>query len=53
MVKSSTEEPIRYPEFVKAIKNMGFNIDVDPEWICVTKDEYLGLPIAMCLPISS
>lgn len=43
MVKSSTEELMRYPQFTKAIKNMGFNIDVDPEWICVTKDEYLGL----------
>lgn len=43
MVKLSTEEPIRYPQFVKAIKNMGFNIDVDTEWICVTKDEYLGM----------
>ena len=43
MVKLSTEEPMRYPQFTKAIKNMGFNIDVDPEWICVTKDEYLGL----------
>lgn len=43
MVKTSTEEPMRYPQFVKAIKNMGFNIDVDPEWICVTKDQYLGL----------
>lgn len=43
MVKLSTEEPMRYPQFVKAIKNMGFDIDVDPEWICVTKDQYLGL----------
>lgn len=43
MVKLSTEEPMRYPQFVKAIKNMGFNIDVDTEWICVTKDEYLGM----------
>lgn len=43
MVKTSTDEPMRYPQFVKAIKNMGFNIDVDTEWICVTKDAYLGL----------
>lgn len=43
MVKLSTEEPMRYPQFVKAIKNMGFDIDVDTKWICVTKDEYLGM----------
>lgn len=43
MVKLSTEEPMRYPQFVKAIKNMGFDIDVDTEWICATKDEYLGM----------
>lgn len=43
MVKLSTEEPMRYPQFVKAIKNMGFDVDVDPEWICVTKDECLGM----------
>nr|DAL04072.1 MAG TPA: hypothetical protein [Caudoviricetes sp.] len=43
MVKLSTDEPMRYPQFVKTIKNMGFNIDVDSEWICVAKDEYLGL----------
>lgn len=43
MVKTSTDEPMRYPQFAKAIKNMGFNIDVDPEWICATKDQSLGL----------
>lgn len=43
MVKTSTEELMRYPQFAKAIKNMGFDIDVDPEWIYVTKDEYLDL----------
>lgn len=43
MVKTSTEEPMRYPQFSKAIKNMGFDIYVDPEWICVSKDEYLGM----------
>lgn len=34
---------MRYHQFVKAIKNMGFDIYVDPEWICVSKDEYLGM----------
>ncbi len=48
MVKTSTDEPMRYPQFVKAIKNMGFNIDVDTEWICVTKDEYLGMTTVLC-----
>ena len=43
MAKKQNDEPMRYPQFAKAIKNMGFDIDVDSEWICVTKDEYLGM----------
>lgn len=43
MVKLSTDEPMRYPQFVKAIKNMGFDIGTDSEWICVSKDEYIGM----------
>ena len=43
MPEQTSGAVMRYPQFVKAIKNMGFNIDVDSEWICVTKDEYLGL----------
>ena len=43
MVKTSTEEPMRYPQFSKAIKNMGFDIDTDSEWIRVSKDEYPGM----------
>ena len=43
MVKTSTEEPMRYPQFSKVIKNMGFDIDTDPEWIRVSKDEYPGM----------
>ena len=43
MLEQPNETVMRYRQFVDAVKNMGFNVDVDPEWICVTKDEYLGL----------
>ena len=43
MPEQTSSTVMRYPQFTKTIKNMGFDIDVDPEWICVTKDEYLGL----------
>lgn len=43
MPEQTSGTVMRYPQFTKAIKNMGFDIDVDSEWICVTKDEYLGL----------
>nr|DAS36815.1 MAG TPA: hypothetical protein [Caudoviricetes sp.] len=43
MVKTSTEESMRYPQFAKAIKNMGFDIGTDSEWIYASKDEYLGM----------
>ena len=43
MLEQPNETVMRYRQFTKTIKNMGFNIDVDSEWICVTKDEYLGL----------
>ena len=43
MPEQTSDTVMRYPQFVKAIKNMGFDIDVDPEWICVTKDQHLWL----------
>lgn len=43
MTKKQNDEPMRYPQFVIAVKDMGFDVDLDSEWVCVTKDNRFGM----------
>lgn len=43
MTKKQNDEPMRYPQFVTAVKEMGFDVDLDSEWVCVTKDNRFGM----------
>ena len=39
MLEQPNETVMRYRQFVDAVKNLGFNVGVDSEWITITKDK--------------
>lgn len=43
MLEQPNETVMRYRQFVDAVKNLGFNVGVDSEWITVTKDNRFGM----------
>ena len=40
MLEQPNETVMRYRQFVDAVKNLGFNVGVDSEWITVTKSHH-------------
>ena len=43
MLEQPNETVMRYRQFVDAVKNLGFNVGVDSEWITITKDNRFGM----------
>ena len=43
MLEQPNKTVMRYRQFVDAVKNLGFNVGVDSEWITVTKNNRFGM----------
>lgn len=43
MLERPNETVMRYRQFVDAVKNLGFDVGIDSEWITVTKDNRFGV----------